>query len=208
MKVDSALWGYESQKAKEDLVNAEEMALLAARSSGPGYQELARRLIVARYSELADVFGWLNPEFGGWPAMWPGTGNITRRLQFVSDFISYHLQDDGDPGIAAIRWADDFVGPKTLVPWTGHKLERPLVIRNREHPAVVESWAETRITPERVIEVIDWHERDAIRYQETCQDLLENDPGVSRILDIDEETKLLRAWAKKQKILPEKPVLF
>lgn len=89
----------EMDRAREGLLRAIEGLDLCLQANRE-YTEVARLILCSETDILGSVFGWMNSTGHGWPQHYgPYPGSLIHRLEFANHFISFHLVDDGDPGI-------------------------------------------------------------------------------------------------------------
>ena len=71
----------------------------------PKVRTLTYRLLTMDRSSFSMVFGTCVPELGGFICTASSRGIST--LEGISHFVSYHLMDDGEPGIGYMKYDDE-----------------------------------------------------------------------------------------------------
>lgn len=200
------LWAFSEEQLRREFNQAASAVLERARADESEDREVTRRLLWASQSTLADAFAWLAPSLG-FPAMWEGPDTITRRLEFANHFVGYQLLDDGDPGIAWIRYAHWRSGESALdsSPWI------PCPPRAEGSWRVLtphrERWCrgyydEAYVRPKDVLDILDEHEKRALKEVEALQEEGYDEDELGYPATIDEWTAALRRWMESQDILP------
>ena len=200
------LWAFSEDKLRREFERAARDVLERARGPESEDREVVRRLLWASQSTLSGAFAWLAPSVG-FPAMWEGPNTITRRLEFANHFVGYHLLDDGDPGIAWVRyahWPEDGDGldsspwmlcpPRTEGSWR-------ILTPHRERWCR-DYYAEAYVRPRDVLDILNEHEAEAARRVEDLREEGATDEDLGDLIKLDEWTGALRRWMESQDILP------
>ena len=164
---DGTLFNVELRRVRTGLSKAVEK-YDRVRKDHEAWEPVMGRLLTAHRDVLCGTFLWLSDAHG-----WPMLTTLLERLEFVSQFVSYHIMDDGDPGVWAQRYLfvgesreNAIEGPSVLVLGvTEHGGRHCFICKNREVTISYEEvgndrWMRSIIQgPEQVLAVLDYHER-------------------------------------------------
>lgn len=196
------LWSVISKEWRARFDEAQAAALSYARDENPEIAEVSRRLLWATQDEYADVFCWLIGKYA-YPPMWAGSTTIVDRLEFIRYFVGYELLDDGDPGIAWVRygrWPDE---EDQLVWCEPNHPQGWRVITHCRESVCADYYLDARVDPEKVIQVIEEHEAREVERVRLMQELeLTTDEDVQRAFALDPWTQAIRDWMAEEDILP------
>ncbi len=202
---NDALWEFSAERLRREFDNAARNAL--ARAMGPESEnrEVVRRLLWASQATLADAFAWLIPSLG-FPALWEAADTITRRLEFADHFVGYYLLDDGDPGIAWIRYAqwpeENGLNSSLWIPCSPRAEGSWRVLTPHRDRWCRDYYAESYVTPKDVLDILDEREEKARQRVEDYRKEGATDEDLGNLIRLDKSTGAIRRWMLRHNIQP------